>query len=164
MSSRVMASSALNGSSISRMLGSAKSARQSDTRWRIPPEGSQGRCGLHRRGAPAAKAPSHGRDKRSDAGPSSRSEKLHFVEPSSRAATSDPGIRYDFRARPGHVRAVGKDRPLGDRFKAGNHHQQGAFAAAARTEEADEFTLLHRERRSRIASNPVNPLPKTLRT
>src|SRR5258708_7010762 len=55
----------------------------------------------------------------------------------------------DFRARPAHVRAAGENRSLGDRFKAGNHHQQGAFAATARTEEADEFTLRHRERRGR---------------
>ena len=42
--SRVMASSALNGSSINRMPGSLTSARQIDTRWRMPPESWCGRC------------------------------------------------------------------------------------------------------------------------
>ena len=41
--SRVRASSAPNGSSISSIGGSRSSARQSATRWRMPPESSNGR-------------------------------------------------------------------------------------------------------------------------
>ena len=42
--SRVRASSALNGSSSSRTLGSSASARASATRWLVPPDSSEGRA------------------------------------------------------------------------------------------------------------------------
>ena len=146
-SSRVSASSAPNGSSISRMSGSCTSARQMPTRCCMPPDSSRGIFALE----------AHEPDQLEEA--LARSElsgrnrfimlerKQHVVEHARprqqrRRLEDDAGLG----ARLAHRLAVDRDAARGRRDEAGDEPQQRRLAAARRPDEADELVAADRER------------------
>ena len=144
--SRVIASSAANGSSISSSWRSWPSARASATRWRMPPESSCGRFSAASAGRPASSSSAPRRAARRVGTPRSLQRELDVAargEP--RAGAPAPGTSA--RRRPpatSRLPAVGSLEP-------GDDVEQRGLAAAGGAEEADEFARRMRERRRRRA-------------
>ena len=139
--SRVIASSAPNGSSISSTSASWASARARATRCRMPPDSSCGRLSPKppSRTAPAAR---RSRRRRSARG-----------TPLARSASSTLRPRRQPREQRGlleHQRRPGRPTvstwPDGGRVQPGHQGQQRALAAAGRADQADELAVGHGQR------------------
>ena len=145
-SSRVIASSAANGSSISSTEGSWISARQSDTRCCMPPDNSRGKR--------LSNPPSPTRLMRSIA----RGARFGLVEPEDfgrqqdvvehRAPLQQHGLLEhdaDVAGRAQERRAVEQQLAARRPDERADQLEQGRFSAAGRADQRDEFVLLDRE-------------------
>ena len=138
--SRVSASSALNGSSRSRTSGSSASARARATRWRIPPDSSDGRAVVDG-GVEADELDQRGEPRRAPfGGPAGELERVGDVV-RGRPPRQQPRLLEDQPDR-GSGPVIGAPSsapspPVG-REQAGDDAQERRLAAAVRADEGDD--------------------------
>ena len=156
--SRVSASSAPNGSSISSSFGSRTSARTMATRCCMPPDNSYGYL-FSKPMSPAMRSRSRTAPSRSPIWwPPTRSGTVTFCQTVSQGSSvacwnttptsaDGPSMRVSASVNGAGVGAV----------EAGEQPQQRALAAAGRADQADEFAVAHRHVETGRAPAPARP-------